>query len=88
MWAETHGQINEQEKIGMQTYITPSKLYAYLQCQHRVWRDVYGPLAQYYRPVERVTGIGPVSGTWQAPVLPLNYTRNINFSNIATYLGY
>lgn len=24
-------------------YITPSKLYAYLQCQHRVWRDVYGP---------------------------------------------
>ncbi|EKD25445.1 MAG: hypothetical protein ACD_80C00056G0007 [uncultured bacterium (gcode 4)] len=27
----------------MQKYITPSKLYAYLQCEHRVWRDVYGP---------------------------------------------
>ena len=27
--------------------------------------------------LERVTGIGPVSGTWQAPVLPLNYTRNV-----------
>jgi len=27
----------------MPIYITPSKLYAYLQCQHRVWRDVYGP---------------------------------------------
>ena len=30
---------------------------------------------------ERVTGIGPVSATWQAAVLPLNYTRNINFYN-------
>jgi len=24
-------------------YITASKLYDYLQCKHRVWRDVYGP---------------------------------------------
>ena len=26
--------------------------------------------------LERVTGIGPVSATWQAAVLPLNYTRS------------
>lgn len=25
------------------TYLTASKLYNYLQCNHRVWRDVYGP---------------------------------------------
>ncbi len=25
--------------------------------------------------MERVKGIGPSSGTWQAPVLPLNHTR-------------
>ncbi|MFA5188287.1 MAG: TM0106 family RecB-like putative nuclease [Patescibacteria group bacterium] len=25
------------------THITASKLYNYLQCQHRVWRDIYGP---------------------------------------------
>jgi uncharacterized protein len=25
------------------TYITASKLYDYLQCPHKVWRDVYGP---------------------------------------------
>ena len=24
-------------------YITASKLYDYLQCPHRVWRDIYGP---------------------------------------------
>lgn len=24
-------------------YITASKLYDYLQCKHRVWRDIYGP---------------------------------------------
>ncbi len=26
--------------------ITPSKLYNYLQCEHRIWRDVYGPIAE------------------------------------------
>ena len=25
------------------TYITASKLYDYIQCPHRVWRDIYGP---------------------------------------------
>ena len=25
------------------TYITASRLYDYLQCPHKVWRDVYGP---------------------------------------------
>ncbi len=25
------------------TYITASKLYDYLQCPHKVWRDIYGP---------------------------------------------
>ncbi len=25
------------------TYITASKLYDYIQCPHRVWRDLYGP---------------------------------------------
>lgn len=25
------------------SYITASKLYDYLQCPHRVWRDIYGP---------------------------------------------
>ena len=25
-------------------YITGSKLYDYIQCPHRVWRDVYGPM--------------------------------------------
>lgn len=25
------------------TYLTASKLYNYLQCPHRVWRDIYGP---------------------------------------------
>lgn len=25
------------------SYLTASKLYNYLQCPHRVWRDVYGP---------------------------------------------
>ena len=24
-------------------YITASKLYDYLQCPHKVWRDIYGP---------------------------------------------
>ena len=24
-------------------YITASKLYDYIKCPHRVWRDVYGP---------------------------------------------
>jgi len=24
-------------------YITASKLYDYLECHHRIWRDVYGP---------------------------------------------
>lgn len=24
-------------------FITASKLYNYLQCPHRVWRDIYGP---------------------------------------------
>ena len=28
-------------KLGMN--ITASKLYNYLQCEHRIWRDVYGP---------------------------------------------
>lgn|GEM_PF-5045924 len=28
-----------------------------------------------YAKMERVTGIGPVSTTWEAVVLPLNYTR-------------
>ncbi len=27
----------------MSKYITASKLYDYLQCPHKVWRDVYGP---------------------------------------------
>ena len=27
----------------MKQYITASKLYDYLQCPHKVWRDVYGP---------------------------------------------
>ena len=31
--------------------------------------------------LERVTGIGPVSATWQAAVLPLNYTRTIYLYN-------
>lgn len=26
--------------------LTPSKLYNYLQCEHRIWRDVYGPMAE------------------------------------------
>jgi len=24
-------------------HITASKLYNYIQCPHRVWRDIYGP---------------------------------------------
>jgi hypothetical protein len=32
--------------------------------------------------MERVTGIGPVSATWQAAILPLNYTRNYLYFNI------
>ena len=32
--------------------------------------------------LERVTGIGPVSATWQAAVLPLNYTRINQYFNI------
>ena len=27
-------------------YITGSKLYDYIQCPHRVWRDVYGPMEE------------------------------------------
>ena len=29
--------------VGGVRYVTASKLYSYLQCTHRVWRDVYGP---------------------------------------------
>ena len=28
------------------TFTTDSKLYDYLQCPHKVWRDVYGPMKE------------------------------------------
>ena len=42
-----------------------------------IWLTII--LYHWKKTEERVTGIGPVSATWQAAVLPLNYTRNIYF---------
>ncbi len=36
--------------------------------------------------LERVTGIGPVFATWQAAVLPLNYTRILTIFHIISYV--
>lgn len=33
------------------THITASKLYDYLQCPHRVWRDIYGPQEEKIKEV-------------------------------------
>ena len=41
---------------------------------------------QMQSDMERVTGIGPVSATWQAAVLPLNYTRNVHHFITSTWI--
>jgi hypothetical protein len=38
-------------------------------------------VGDHHVAVERVTGIEPASSTWEADVLPLNYTRNHRFEN-------
>lgn len=34
------------------THITASKLYDYLQCPHRVWRDIHGPQEKINQTIE------------------------------------
>lgn len=35
----------------MKKYITASKLYDYMKCPHRVWRDIYGPQEEKIREI-------------------------------------
>ncbi len=57
--------------------ITASKLYDYMQCQHRVWRDVYGPQE------EKIKEINPfVQLLWDRGVL---YEKEV-VSKIGTFL--
>ena len=38
-------------------------------------------MGDHHVAVERVTGIELASSTWEADILPLNYTRNYRFGN-------
>lgn len=51
-----------------------------------VYETVALPLSYIGLIEERLEGIGPSTHPWEGYVLPLNYSRNKNYSNMTTIL--
>ena len=68
--------VNCTERHGLAFYATPRLPEACLPAQ--IKSNNYNPentRKLLFRKVERVMGIEPTFEAWEAPVLPLNYTR-------------